>query len=154
MSARPQPNQLFQPNVSTKAVQVPRLRRRLNANVRAHRGALLLRKIAQTMSFLSRLFGKAPPSSDAPAPPLTDDDPLVPVPIPALGVLLLNLEKHKGAPLSEAEVIEARGKAVCMMLPLSAKRAMDEKRGYRDIDPENVWSEWLAFKAEVQGNAL
>lgn len=80
-------------------------------------------------------------------------DPLVPVPIPALGVLLLNLEKQKGVPLTEAEVVGARGKAVCMMLPLSAKREMDEKRGYRDIDPENVWNEWQAFKAEGQNGS-
>lgn len=106
------------------------------------------------MSFFSKLFRKEPTLSDPPAPPQNDDDPLVPVPIPALGVLLLNLEKQKGTPLSEEEVKEARDKAVCMMLPLSAKQKMDEKRGYRDIDPENVWVEWLAFKAEVQGNAL
>ena len=106
------------------------------------------------MSFLSKLFGKAPPPADVQATSPTNDDPLIPVPIPALGVLLLNLENQKGAPLSESEVIEARDKAVCMMLPLSAKVQMDEQRGYRDIDPENVWVEWLAFKAEAQGNAL
>lgn len=115
---------------------------------------LLLRKFVQTMSFLSKLFSKTPPPANAPASSSTNDDPLIPVPIPALGVLLINLEKQKGVPLSESEVIEARDKAVCMMLPLSAKVQMDEKRGYRDIDPENVWEEWLAFKAEAQGNAL
>lgn len=109
------------------------------------------------MSFFSKLFSKTPPPANAPASSSTNDDPLIPVPIPALGVLLINLEKQKGVPLSESEVIEARDKAVCMMLPLSAtggKVQMDEKRGYRDIDPENVWEEWLAFKAEAQGNAL
>jgi hypothetical protein len=106
------------------------------------------------MSFLSKLFGKTPPPADASTSSTTNNDPLIPVPIPALGVLLLNLEKQKGGPLSESEVIETRDKAVCIMLPLSAKVQMDEKRGYRDIDPENVWVEWLAFKAETQGNAL
>lgn len=129
-------------------------RQPVNSDVRAHTGVLLLRKIVQTMSLLSKLFGKTPPPADAPASSSTNDDPLIPVPIPALGVLLINLEKQKGVPLSEFEVIEARDKAVCMMLPLSAKLQMDEKRGYRDIDPENVWEEWLAFKAEAQGNAL
>jgi hypothetical protein len=98
------------------------------------------------MSFLSKLFGKpsaASPNADTPE----TNDPLVPVPIPALGVLLLNLEKQKGAPLSEQEVLQARDKAVCMMLPLSKKRLMDEKRGYEDINPENAWSEWQAFRA-------
>ena len=91
------------------------------------------------MKLLSKFFGK----------PDSPQEPLVPVPIPALGVLLLNIEKKKGEPLSQAEVLDARDKAVCMMLPPSAKVAMEEKRGYRDIDPENVWEEWLQFRAEV-----
>ena len=102
-----------------------------------------------SMSFFSKFFGKqnTPPSE----PAISDhQDPLVPVPIPALGVLLLNLEKQKGSPLSEQEVLQARDNAVCMMLPLSKKRLMDEKRGYEDINPENVWFEWQAFRTEAQ----
>jgi hypothetical protein len=105
------------------------------------------------MSFLSKIFGKTLPLADTPDSSPDNDYPLIPVPIPALGVLLLNLEK-KGAPLSESEVFEARDKATCIMLPLSAKVQMDEKRGYRDIDPENVWVEWFPFKAEAQGSEL
>lgn len=90
------------------------------------------------MSFLSKLFTKTPPPVAGPASSPNNDDNLIPVPIPALGVLLLDLENKKGALLSESEVVEARDKAVCMMLPLSAKVQMDERRGYRDIDPENV----------------
>lgn len=104
------------------------------------------------MSFLTKLFDKTSRPTEAPASSPTEGAPLVPVPIPALGVLLLNLEKQNGAPLSQTEVLEARDKAVCMMLPLSAKQQMDEKRGYQDIDPENVWEGWLAFRAEVQSN--
>jgi hypothetical protein len=105
------------------------------------------------MSLLSKLFGK---SQVVPASrPQVDDpaDPLIPVPIPALGILLLNLEKQKGSPLSEQEVLEIRDKAVCIMLPLSAKYAMDEKRGYHDVNPENVWPEWKKFRAEALGDA-
>lgn len=105
------------------------------------------------MSFFSKLFGKsAPPPSGSPAGDRSGE-PLVPVPIPALGVLLLNLEKNKGSPLSEQEVLAARDKAACIMLPQSQKRAVDEKRGYEDIDPENVWPEWLAFRAAMQRDA-
>jgi hypothetical protein len=81
------------------------------------------------------------------------DEPLILTPIPALGVLLLHLEKQKGSPLSEAEVLQARDKAVCVALPLSKRRAVDEQRGYQDIDPENVWEEWLAFKAQLNETA-
>lgn len=106
------------------------------------------------MSFLSKIFGKTPPLTDAQASSPNNDEKLIPVPIPPLGVLLLNLEKQKGTPLTESEMVEASDKAVCMMLPLSVKAQMDEKRGYRDIDPSNVWVEWLVFKAKVKGNLL
>jgi hypothetical protein len=99
------------------------------------------------MSLFSKFFGKPKeaPLAEVSAP--GDQEALVPVPIPALGVLLLHLEKRKGSPLSEAEVLEARDKAACIMLPVTAKRAMDEKRGYEDINPENAWSEWQVFRA-------
>lgn len=99
------------------------------------------------MSMFSRMFRKKAEAASAESP---SEEPLVPVPIPALGVLLLNLERQKGSPLAQEEVLAARDKAVCMMLPLSAKRAMDEKRGYEDIDPENAWSDWLAFRNAAQ----
>jgi hypothetical protein len=91
------------------------------------------------------LFGSKTPQTAA------AEEPLVPVPIPALGMLLLHLEKEKGSALTEAEVLSARGKAVCMMMRLSHKEALDEKRGYRDVDPKNVWVEWQAFRTEAGG---
>lgn len=100
------------------------------------------------MGFLSNLFRREKPEASLPG------DPLIPVPIPALGVLLLHLENQKGSSLTEEEVISARDKAVCMMLPLSKKNALDEKRGYRDIDPENVWPEWLAFRQEARSGEV
>lgn len=102
------------------------------------------------MSFISKLFGKSRSTSDGQS---TENDPLEPVPIPALVALLLSLEKQKGTPLTEEEVNEARDKAVCIMLPLSAKLQMDEKRGYSDINPARAWPEWLAFK-EAQRNGV
>ena len=80
------------------------------------------------------------------------DDPLIPVPIPALGALLIALEKQKGARLTEREVLAARDKAVCVALPLSKKLALDEKRGYADLNPEHVWEEWLRLRAELQSS--
>ena len=97
------------------------------------------------LSILSRIFGKKKPAEPA-------GEPLVPVPVPALGVLLLRLEKKKGAPLTEAEVLETCDKAVCIVMRLSHKRAMEEKRGYRDINPENAWKEWLVFRTEMNGD--
>jgi len=78
-----------------------------------------------------------------------ESEPLVIIPVLALGGLLLILEQRKGSPLTQQEVLQARDKAVCMALPLSEKIALDGKLGYRDINPENVWEEWLLFRAEA-----
>jgi hypothetical protein len=74
------------------------------------------------------------------------DEPLVITPVPALCLLLLNLEKQKGSPLTETEVLEARDKAVCIALPASVAKAMEEGRGYRDLNLEDVWLDWLGFR--------
>ena len=74
------------------------------------------------------------------------DDPLIPVPIPALAALLLALEERKQRPLTKIEVLIARDHCHCVMLPQSQKRAMELERGYADVEPENVWESWLAFK--------
>src|SRR5215217_7810714 len=92
------------------------------------------------MGFFSNLFGFKTPQH------IAAEEPLVPVPMPALGMLLLQLEKVKGSALTEAEVLPARGKAVCMMMPFSRREALAEERGYRDVDPNYVWVEWQAFR--------
>ncbi|MES2742100.1 MAG: hypothetical protein V4754_14265 [Pseudomonadota bacterium] len=112
------------------------------------------------MTFLSKLLDKLRPAATAAAAPapatpdpvqaLVAPDPLVPVPVPALGILLIQMEKKKGAPLSEQEVVDAGEKAVCIMLPQSEKSAMERKRGYADLDLDNVWRDWLAFRARAR----
>jgi hypothetical protein len=59
----------------------------------------------------------------APAEPASDE-PLIPVPVPALVALLLNLERKKGAPLTEAEVNDVRDKCACIMMPVSVVQKM------------------------------
>jgi hypothetical protein len=76
---------------------------------------------------------------------------LVPVFVPALVVLLAHLEREKGAPLTEQEVIEIRDKGACIMMRLEHARALADKRGY-DLDPQNVWAEWQLARIEI-GNA-
>ena len=72
---------------------------------------------------------------------------LVITPIPALCLILLNLEKEKGSPLTESEVLAARDSAICMTVPRSVHKSMEESRGYRDLVLEDVWNDWLGFKA-------
>ena len=70
------------------------------------------------------------------------------VPVPALMAVLLALETEKGAPLTEDEVIRARDNAEAIAMPKSAFDAVTEGRGYLDLDPENIWEEWLEFRRE------
>ncbi|MFC9434540.1 hypothetical protein [Nocardia sp. NPDC057030] len=77
----------------------------------------------------------------------TDDDRVVPTPIPALIAVLIRMEEDKGAALTEAELLDARDNAAAMMMPLSMQRELNQSRGYRDIDPDNLWSEWCAYKS-------
>ena len=73
--------------------------------------------------------------------PMSDQD-LVPVFMPPLATVLANHEREKGAPLTEEEVIAIRGKSVVMMMRRSIAEQMAQKRGWRDIDPQNCWQEW------------
>jgi hypothetical protein len=77
------------------------------------------------------------------------DDPLVAMAIPPLVAILLNREKAKGSALTQDEVQTLRDTATCVMVPASIRKAMEEKRGYPDIDLDNAWEEWLSFRKEL-----
>ena len=82
----------------------------------------------------------------------TPQEQLILTPVPALVAVLWSLEKAKGSPLTEHEVITARDNAACIAMPLTAHRAVVAERGYSDLDPENIWQEWLAFKDSLEEN--
>lgn len=75
------------------------------------------------------------------------NDPLCLVPVPALVVLLKTAEDRKGSPLSEAEVVQIRDEATCIAVPLSATFALQDKRGYPDIVPEDCWKQWQRVRS-------
>jgi hypothetical protein len=79
-----------------------------------------------------------------------NDDDLVPVFIPSLGVLLLKMEEKKGSRLSRDEVLEIRDNAVVVMMRRSMARELAEKRGYEDLDPENCWTAFQELKRPIE----
>lgn len=79
----------------------------------------------------------------------TDDNQLVPVFVPALAAVLIGAEDKKGAPLTYDEVIQLRDTAPCIMMAIADARKMEEKRGYRDLDPENCWYDWQQLRREM-----
>lgn len=80
---------------------------------------------------------------------MTPEERLIPVIVPSLAAILSNAEQTKGSPLTEAEVVRIRDEAPCMILRESAARELDEKRGYRDIDPDNCWEEWQQLRVQL-----
>lgn len=68
--------------------------------------------------------------------------------IPSLISLLISKAEEKGSPLSEEEVLNIRDTATAIRLDAEAALSMIESRGYQDIDPENCWDEWIAFRKE------
>ena len=96
------------------------------------------------------MFKKDPPRPAPPSPIKNDpEDPLCLVFIPALVAILLNVEKTKGSPLTEAEVIATRDKAACLAMPASQAAMMEAKRGYPDIVAEAAWLEWQRARLEL-----
>ncbi len=80
---------------------------------------------------------------------MEEEKDLVPVFMPALSAILINAEDKKESPLKESEVLEIRDNASCIMMERSHSEAMDESRGYKDIDPENCWYDWQMLRREL-----
>ena len=77
------------------------------------------------------------------------EEPLVAVFIPPLIDVIRWAEEAKGEPLTEAEVMTLRDEAICLTMRESHAQALESKRGYPDLDPENVWQEWQAIRSEL-----
>lgn len=74
------------------------------------------------------------------------EEALVLTPMPAICLLLLNLETQMGRSLTENEVLEVRNNATCVNLPESVANAMEESRDYRDLILDDIWHDWQGFK--------
>ncbi|MEI9880696.1 hypothetical protein [Atlantibacter hermannii] len=66
--------------------------------------------------------------------------------IPALVAVLTAKETEVERDLIKEEVESIRDSATAIRVPVEVARDMVKERGYLDIDPENVWEEWLLYK--------
>jgi len=80
---------------------------------------------------------------------MSEEEQLVFVFIPSLVSLLLRAERDKGAPLLESEVLAIRDGATCVATPADGARAVQDERGYEDIDPERCWAAWSAARTSL-----
>lgn len=87
---------------------------------------------------LRRLFNRQPDPNN---PPVIDF-------IPSLVSRLIRAEEDKGSPLTEPEVLAIRDTATTMRVTLKARDFVWLKRGYRDIDPDDVWNDWQRYRAD------
>ena len=69
--------------------------------------------------------------------------------MPSLVSTLLNRELAKGAPLTEAEVLDIRDKCSTTAMPPEVAAEIDKSRGYKDISPENCWLDWQNVREEL-----
>jgi hypothetical protein len=72
---------------------------------------------------------------------------LVPIFIPSLIAILLNGEDVKGECLTREEAEALRDNSYSIMLPESMLDVMKDNRGYRDINPENCWEEYMIIRS-------
>ena len=75
-----------------------------------------------------------------------DEDPQVLAYVPPLLFRLHRAERDKGAPLTQAEVLALRDRAVCTTLPRSEALAQAQARGYADLAADEVWPQWQAAR--------
>jgi hypothetical protein len=83
---------------------------------------------------------------------IASDKDLIPVFIPSLSAILVHHEKEKGSPLTEAEVLAIRDKAAVMMIPRADLAIFEERRGYKDIEPELCWLQWRLLRLTLNEN--
>lgn len=68
--------------------------------------------------------------------------------VPPLITLLLSKEIEKDFPLTEDEVLSIRDNATAIAVDTNTALALVEQRGYRDINPEKCWEEWVDFRRD------
>ncbi|MBI5544488.1 MAG: hypothetical protein HY901_11395 [Deltaproteobacteria bacterium] len=75
---------------------------------------------------------------------------LVPIYVPSLLEILAAAEKKKGAPLTEAEVLNVRDTATVVMLSRERADQMRRGRGRPDVDPERCWEQWQELRTKIR----
>ena len=75
-------------------------------------------------------------------------DQLIITPVPSLVATLLSREQAKGSPLTRIEMESIRDQTECIVMTPEQRAAVDESRGYIDIDPEAAWDAWQVARLD------
>ena len=71
---------------------------------------------------------------------------LVLVFMPSLAALLDQAEELAGAPLTEAQVLRIRDAALAVVTPAQVAAAVEQSRGYAEVDAAQPWESWQAIR--------
>jgi hypothetical protein len=77
------------------------------------------------------------------------DEKLVMVFMPTLVSTLLRHENEKRSALTKDEVLHIRDNATCVMLPAANAKAVEQNRGYADIDSASCWEQWQVIRVHL-----
>jgi hypothetical protein len=78
------------------------------------------------------------------------DKKVVPVFMPSLFRLFREAERKSGAPLSRRDAKEIRAKAVATFVTENFAAELEQRRGFRDLDPHDSWNDWQARSARFE----
>jgi hypothetical protein len=70
--------------------------------------------------------------------------------VPSLAALLTRAEQLKGAELTRKEVFRIRDHCNVIVTASRTARAMEEQRGYADLDANDPWNGWLRLQGRFE----
>lgn len=73
-------------------------------------------------------------------------DGLVLVFMPSLAVLLGHAEELTGTPLTEEQILRVRDAALAVVTPVDVAAAVEQSRGYTDMDAARPWESWQVIR--------
>ncbi len=86
---------------------------------------------------------------------MAEEEQLIPVFKPPLAQMLALAERQKGSPLTEEESNAVRDNSQCVMLTPEKAEWVEEQLGYKDVNPENCYSDWNSrLRAEITNTFL
>jgi hypothetical protein len=69
--------------------------------------------------------------------------------IPSLAALLTRAEQLKGSALTRDEVLCVRDNCPVLVSEVAAALAVEEQRGYADLDPADPWPGWQRLRGQA-----
>jgi hypothetical protein len=74
--------------------------------------------------------------------------------VPSLAAMLTRAEQLKGADLTREEVLRIRNVCTVLVTEPQAAQAIEEQRGYTDLDMDDPWESWLRLQNRAEHDGL